>query len=203
MHKMIKVIGGKFMMGASDDDAEAYPNERPQREVEVKDFELESHPVTNLLWWEVMGGERPSAEEENFPKVNVSFYDCARFMNARSLKDSLQPVYTIKVTETAETSETDEDTERTEYTEVAEVTEDLSANGYRFPSEEEWEYAARAGTTGSRYGDVDDIAVYSTKNICDVGTKKPNAWDFFDMLGLVWEWTGSLYEPYSNKVAKK
>jgi formylglycine-generating enzyme required for sulfatase activity len=189
MHKMIKVSGGKFLMGASEDDAEAYPNERPQREVEVKDFELESHPVTNLLWWEVMGGERPSPKEENFPKVNVSFYDCARFMNARSLKDGLQPVYTIKVTEVVEFSED------TEYTEVAEITEDLSANGYRFPSEEEWEYAARAGTTGSRYGDVDDIAVYSTENIREVGTKKPNAWGFFDMLGLVWEWTGSKYRP--------
>lgn len=172
MHKMIKVLGGKFMMGADSSDSEAFDNERPQREVEVKDFELESHPVTNLLWWEVMGGERPFKEKEHLPKLNVSWFDCVKFMNARSEKEGLKPVYIIK---------------------DLEVSEDLSADGYRLPSEEEWEYAARAGTTGPRYGEVDEIAVYGRQQICEVGTKKPNAWGFFDMLGLVWEWTGSKY----------
>lgn len=174
MHKMIKVIGGKFLMGAGEDDKEAYANERPQREVEVKDFELESHVVTNLLWWEVMGGERPKKNQENLPKVNVSWFDCAKFMNARSEKEGLKPVYVIN---------------------GAEVSEDLSADGYRFPSEEEWEYAARAGTTGARYGGVDEVAVYGRTEIAEIGTKKPNAWGFFDMLGLVWEWTGTKYDP--------
>ncbi len=69
--------------------------------------------------------------------------------------------------------------------------------GWRFalPSEEQWEYACRAGTTGSTYGvPVDEAAWYddnSGRRTHEVGTKKPNAWGIYDMLGNVWEWTSS------------
>jgi formylglycine-generating enzyme required for sulfatase activity len=69
---------------------------------------------------------------------------------------------------------------------------------YRLPTEAEWEYAARAGTTGVTYGPLDEIAWYG-KNSNDeshpVGGKKPNAWGLHDMLGNVREWTADTFSP--------
>ena len=70
--------------------------------------------------------------------------------------------------------------------------------GGRLPTEAEWEYAARAGSTGARYGNLDQIAWYfgnSNKYTHDVGGKLPNKWGLYDMLGNVWEWTADWYDP--------
>ncbi len=74
---------------------------------------------------------------------------------------------------------------------------------YRLPTEAEWEYAARAGTTGVTYGPLEEIAWFG-KNSDDeshpVGGKKPNAWGLYDMFGNVREWTADTYQPdfYAN-----
>ncbi len=68
------------------------------------------------------------------------------------------------------------------------------AVGGRLPTEEEWEYAARAGTTGARYGELSRIAWYNDNSGAkthDVKQKNPNTWGLYDMLGNVWEWTAS------------
>ena len=73
-------------------------------------------------------------------------------------------------------------------------------NRYRLPTEAEWEYAARAGTTGDRYGNLDGIAWHDGNHSKDgpypVGQKAPNAWGLHDMLGNVWEWVQDWYGDY-------
>ena len=70
---------------------------------------------------------------------------------------------------------------------------------FRLPTEAEWEYAARAGTSGDRYGNLDAIAWHggnSGRRTHPVGRKAPNAWGLHDMLGNVWEWVGDWYGDY-------
>jgi len=70
--------------------------------------------------------------------------------------------------------------------------------GMRMPTEAEYEYAARAGSESARYGELDDIAWYKDNSLGEthpVGTKLPNAWGLYDMLGNVWEYTSDSYKP--------
>jgi formylglycine-generating enzyme required for sulfatase activity len=71
--------------------------------------------------------------------------------------------------------------------------------GLRLPTEAEWEYAARAGTTSARYGSLDQVAWHpfnSDSKTHPVKGKDPNAWGLYDMLGNVWEWVSDWYGPY-------
>jgi formylglycine-generating enzyme required for sulfatase activity len=87
---------------------------------------------------------------------------------------------------------------------ISRMNEKDPGKGYRLPTEAEWEYSCRAGTTGERYGELDAIAWYnhnSGQTTHPVGQKQPNAWGLYDMLGNVWQWCQDRYQDddYSRK----
>lgn len=146
--------------------------------VEVSSFLLAKFPVTQELYFEITK-ERPSTfEGHRHPVETVSWKDAISFCNALSMMQGLKPCYTIQA-------------------ENEEITLDLSADGFRLPTETEWEYACKAGTTGIRYGALNDVAWFkenSERTTHLVGQKTPNAWGIYDMLGNVWEWCSDIYD---------
>ena len=146
--------------------------------VGVGPYELGAVPVTQARYTEIVGQSQGTAHGGGLPVVDVSWLDAVDFCNALSRRAGLTPAYSVL---------RDSDC----------ATWDSTADGYRLPTEAEWEHACRAGTTGARYGDLDEIAWHrgnSAGRVHDVGGRRSNAWGLHDMLGNVWEWCWDLYD---------
>ncbi|MFF7156030.1 SUMF1/EgtB/PvdO family nonheme iron enzyme [Streptomyces sp. NPDC008139] len=147
-------------------------------QVEVAAFEMAAVPVTQEAYAEVTGRRPSSVEGRRLPVEGVSWWDAAEFCDALSRREGLTPAYAL-----------DREAERAEW--------DAAADGYRLPTEAEWEYACRAGTTGPRYGQLDAVAWHqgnSDGRAHPVGGKEPNAFGLYDMLGNVWNWCWDVYD---------
>lgn len=146
--------------------------------VQLTPYQLGVCPVTQELYARITGKRPSTAERDASPVEGVSWRDAVEFCNALSQHDGFTPAYHPHA-----------DGEGVEW--------DPAAEGYRLPTEAEWEHACRAGTTGPRYGPLDDIAWYrgnADGQLHDVGGRQPNAWGLYDMLGNVWEWCWDLYD---------
>ena len=200
----VHIQGGTFTMGSPDTEAERYSdNEGPQHQVTVSGFLMGKYEVTQKEWVEIMGSNPSRYKGDNLPVENVTWYDAVHYCNARSRKEGLTPAYTIR-------------RENVSWNRNAldQRSLDQRYNGYRLPTEAEWEYACRAGTTGP-FSTGDTITTdqanydgnYSYNNTPEgtiqctttaVGSFAPNAWGLYDMNGNVWEWCWDWYGDYSS-----
>jgi sulfatase modifying factor 1 len=171
---MIHVPGGQFLMGdATGDDTV------PAHKVSVGSFDMDKFEVTQELY-EKIAGRNPSRHKgAKNPVERVRWREAIAFCNARSEAEHLRPCY-----------------------DLAKGVCDFSADGYRLPTEAEWEFACRGGTSGAYYFGDDARSLKGNawfKDNADrtthpVGRLRPNPLGLCDMAGNVWEWCNDWYQ---------
>jgi formylglycine-generating enzyme required for sulfatase activity len=190
---MVLIPAGSFQMGDSFSEGES--NERPVHTVTVSAFYMDTHEVTKALWDEVaswaaahgydIGPGSAQGTGPAHPVTYVIWYEAVKWANARSEREGLTPCYTLSgsVYRTGESAPNC----------------NWSANGYRLPTEAEWEKAARGGLSGRRYpwGDAIDCGKANYSGCVDstapVGSYAANGYGLYDMAGNVWEWCWDWY----------
>jgi formylglycine-generating enzyme required for sulfatase activity len=165
--RMVTVPEGQFVMG----------NEiSGQLAVEIsRSLLIDRYPTTQQDYDEVMGRNPSRFTGPHRPVENLSWIDAVMFCNKLSEMSGLRPAYVLGT----------------------EPSVDWGADGFRLPTEAEWEYCCRAGCGDERYGEIEDIAWYARNSdgeTKEVGKKTPNAFGLHDMLGNVWEWCNDWYQ---------
>ena len=183
------VQGGTFRMGSPSGGRD---NERPVRSVTVSSFHMARTPTTFAQYDEFaratnrdLPNDRGWGRDER-PVIGVNWHDAVAYANWLSEQDGLTPAYRISGTN---------------------VTWDRGANGWRLPTEAEWEFAARGGTQSRGYtyagsNDVNAVAWYtenSNSRTQPVAGKQANELGLYDMSGNVWEWVWDWFGDYPSR----
>lgn len=181
--QMIYCPSGEFWRGS-----EEVGYESPRHRVKITQaFWMGQTQVTQALWQIVMGDNPSRFKGDHLPVEKVNWLECVRFCNKLSELEELTPVYKI------------------EDGEEVNVEWDKEVNGYRLPTEAEWEYAARASTGFTYAGseDINEVAWYynnSNKQTHPVGQKNSNNWNMYDFTGNVREWCN---DKWNNRAYRK
>ncbi|MDR1218296.1 MAG: formylglycine-generating enzyme family protein [Treponema sp.] len=202
---MVRIAGGTFTMGSPSTEVDRHDRETQHQVTISKPFSIGKYEVTQKEWGEVMGSNPSRFKGDNLPVEQVSWYDVIEYCNKRSEKEKLTPAYAIDKTRSDENNRNRWDTVKWI------VTWNRNANGYRLPTEAEWELACRAGTSTPFYTGSDITTshanydgnypynnnakgVYREKT-WEVGSGTPNPWGLYDMSGNVcewcWDWDGA------------
>ncbi|MGB2866237.1 MAG: formylglycine-generating enzyme family protein [Sedimentisphaerales bacterium] len=171
--KMVLLPGGTFTMG-DENEIDATPHE-----ITVSAFYIDTNLVTQEQYEKLMGDNPSRWKADKNPVEQMRWSDGVRYCNARSESEGLEPCYDL-------------DTWKCNF----------AANGYRLPTEAEWEYACRAGTTTAYFfgDDVSKLKAYawfednSGGKPRPVGRKPANTWGLYDMHGNLWEWCNDFYK---------
>lgn len=198
----VLIEAGTFNMGSPATET-SHADDETEHEVTItRAFYMQAHEVTQGEW-QVLMGNNPSYFQScgnNCPVENVTWYDALSYANALSREQDLDECYEL----TGCAGRPGEDME------CAVVTfSGLDCEGYRLPTEAEWEYAARAGTATAFYsGSITEEECGLDRNLDEIGwycgnaddtthpvcRKSPNDWGLYDMLGNVWEWCWDWYD---------
>ncbi|HUH19481.1 formylglycine-generating enzyme family protein [Albibacterium sp.] len=146
--------------------------------VVLNSFLLSKFPVTQDLYTSITKENPSNFKDLDKPVETVTWKEAVTFCNQLSEQSGLKPCYKIPI-------------------EGETITFDSLANGYRLPTEAEWQFSCQAGTKEIRYGELDKIAWYKTNSENSsqkVGRKEPNSFGVYDMLGNVWEWCNDIYD---------